>query len=253
MRAETVIKRTDGVDMIPLFAGVEDCACGYSFGPHIRNYFLVHYCLSGKGRLCDKLGEHKISEGELFIIRPGEVTTYTADEKEPWRYVWIAFEGTKSSVFSAEKSVYSCPSEPFMRIFELICDKEECPDIYISLIYDMIYRLFTAREHDTDTLSSVRKYIKYNYMMDITAEKIAESFGYERTYLYRIFKRRYGTGIKAYIIKTRMENAKEFLLEGHSVGESALLSGYTDEFNFSRAYKKYFGIAPSHTKAKFQQ
>jgi two-component system response regulator YesN len=85
-------------------------------------------------------------------------------------------------------------------------------------------------------------------MTDISAESVARSFGYERTYLYRIFKKRYGTGIKEYIIKIRMDNARAFLLDGRSVAATAALIGYKDEFNFSRAYKKYFGIPPSHAK-----
>ena len=84
--------------------------------------------------------------------------------------------------------------------------------------------------------------------MDISAESVGRSFGYERTYLYRIFKKRYGIGIKEYIINVRMENARQFLIDGRSVGETAALTGYKDEFNFSRAYKKHFGIPPSQSK-----
>ena len=79
---------------------------------------------------------------------------------------------------------------------------------------------------------------------------MAKSFGYERTYLYRIFKKRYGIGIKEYIINVRMDNARQFLADGRSVGETAALTGYKDEFNFSRAYKKHFGIPPSHTRCE---
>ncbi|MBQ7387293.1 MAG: helix-turn-helix domain-containing protein [Clostridia bacterium] len=248
MKAEIIIDKINATDMIPIFIGCESCESGHTYGPHIRSHYIIHYCLSGKGTLFDKFGEHKISAGELFIIREGELTTYSADGDDPWEYVWIAFMGERASVFSTDRSVYSCSSEPFLRILELAEAAETSSDIYVSIIYDIIYRLFSKREHSSDTLSSIRKYIRYNYMMDISAESVASSFGYERTYLYRIFKKRYGTGIKEYIIKIRMDNARAFLLEGRSVAETAALTGYKDEFNFSRAYKKHFGIPPSKTR-----
>ena len=63
-------------DIIPITVGREKCASGYKFGPHVRSYYVIHFCLSGKGTLIDKFGKREISAGELFIIRPDEVSTY---------------------------------------------------------------------------------------------------------------------------------------------------------------------------------
>ena len=57
-------------------------------------------------------------------------------------------------------------------------------------------------------------------------------------------------GIKEYITGVRMERAKEFLLGGHSVCDTAFMVGYRDEFNFSKAFKKYYGKAPSYIKGE---
>lgn len=248
MKFDLIIDRGSDTDIIPLFVGHEQCKPSHSFGPHIRSHHIVHYCLSGKGVLYDKFGEHKIGAGELFIIRPDEVTTYTADEHEPWEYLWLGFKGERAGAFTTDRSVYSCKSDLFIRALELAEATETSSDIYVSIIYELIYRLFSESEHSTDTLSKIRKYVRYNYMTSITADGVARAFGYERTYLYRIFKKRYGISIKEYIIKIRMENARIFLEEGRTVAETAAITGYGDEFNFSRAYKKYYGIPPSHSR-----
>ena len=242
-----IIDRIDATDIIPMFVGYENCRNGHCYGPHIRKHYLLHFCLSGKGVLYDKFGEHRVCAGELFVIRPDEVTTYVADRDDPWQYVWIAFKGERASVFQSERSVYPCSAEPFLRIRELLDADVSDFDLYTSIVYDIIYRVFGASEHSADTLSKIRKYIRYNYMTELSADGVARSFGYERTYLYRIFKKRYGISIKEYIIKVRMENARAFLLEGRSVAETAALTGYKDEFNFSRGYKKHFGYSPSQT------
>lgn len=240
----------DFTDVYPIFVGEHDCGSGHSFGPYVREYYLIHFCTSGCGVLRDKNGVHRISGGELFIIRPGEITTYTADEKTPWSYRWIAFSGRRADVFAGALSVYKTPEGMGERISELIRQGVSSPEIYISLIYELIYRL-SLKSTDAatdDKLYRIRQYIQYNYMEDLRVTSLAHSFGFERSYLYRIFKKRYGVGIKEYITEVRMEFAKRFLSEGYTVGESAHLVGYEDEFNFSKSFKRHYGISPSEFK-----
>ena len=80
--------------------------------------------------------------------------------------------------------------------------------------------------------------------MKINVEKISSMFGFERSYLYRLFKKEYGISVKEYIIKVRMDKAKELLKSGSTVADVAELVGYSDEFAFSKAFKKYLGISP---------
>jgi AraC-like DNA-binding protein len=51
-------------------------------------------------------------------------------------------------------------------------------------------------------------------------------------------------GIQEYIIGVRMENAKTLLQNGFSVNRTADMVGYHDSFNFSKMFKKLFGISP---------
>jgi AraC-like DNA-binding protein len=82
-------------------------------------------------------------------------------------------------------------------------------------------------------------------MIPLSVEGLAKSYGFERSYLFRMFKARYGVGIKEYIIRVRMRCALQFLEEGAGVSECAHLVGYEDEFNFSKAFKKHYGYSPS--------
>lgn len=237
-------------DLSPIFVGEHNCDRGHSFGPFVREYYLIHFCSSGCGVLKDKYGVHKISKGELFIIRPGEVTVYTADNKTPWSYHWIAFSGKRAEVFLGARSVYKIPEGMGERLKELIEDSVSAPDIYIAFVYELMYRLFSknADAESDDKLGNIRQYIRYNYMENLRVSSLARSFGFERSYLYRIFKKRYGVGIKEYITDVRMEFAKNFLTEGYTVGECSHMVGYEDEFNFSKSFKRHFGISPSELK-----
>lgn len=250
---EYIIADEDSFDDIsPIFAGDEVCKSGYRFGPAVREYYLIHFCLSGRGVLRDKYGERDIEGGELFIIRPGEVTVYSADEVDPWHYIWIAFTGKKAEKFNTGRSVYPFSGEITKRLRALIDLGETSAERYISVLFDLMCEVISGDDAvaDEDKLHKVRKYIKYNYMHPLRVEALAHTAGFERSYLYRIFKARYGVSVKDYITKTRMENAKKLLADGYTVCESARLVGYEDEFNFSKAFKKYYGTSPSLIKVQ---
>ncbi|MBR5449456.1 MAG: AraC family transcriptional regulator [Clostridia bacterium] len=234
-------------DVVPVLAGHEKCAPSHTFGPYVRDYFLIHFCLAGKGVITDKSGTHSVSAGEVFIIRPDEVTVYSADATDPWEYAWIGFVGARSELFYRAPTVTQLPVSLGERARELVLDDVTATAPYIAVIYEIIYHLFSSDETDTATnrLRRVRRYIQYNYMQDLSVASLARDFGFDRSHLFRIFKERYGVGLKEYITRVRMENAARLLEDGFSVSETAALVGYPDPFNFSKAFKAYYGIPPS--------
>ena len=233
-------------DVTPLFIGREACEPAHSYGPYIRDCYIVHFCLNGCGTLTNRQGTFKINEGQFFVIREGEVTTYTADRDNPWEYVWIAFRSGERC-FGGDVSVFDTPHGLDDRLTEIIAEGSLSREGCLAVIYDIIYHTSHPRQtsQDNERVRIIRRYIRYNYMRPITVNSIAESFGFERSYLYRAFKARYGIGIKEYITSVRMEKAEEFLRRGYTVKESAQMVGYADEFNFSKAFKARCGVSPS--------
>ena len=234
-------------DVTPVIAGHEKCSPGHKFGPAVREYYLIHFCLSGRGSFTDSRGTHKVTAGEAFIIREGELTVYSADENDPWEYAWLGFIGERSDRFITAPSVASLPMRLGERVRELVLDDVSATEPYIAVVYDLMYYLFKEQREDTptDRLRRVHRYIKYNYMRDLSINELSDTFGFDRSYLFRIFKQRYGIGLKEYLTKIRMENATRLLSDGFSVTEVATMVGYSDPFNFSKMFKSYHGVSPS--------
>ena len=78
--------------------------------------------------------------------------------------------------------------------------------------------------------------------LEDTAAQLFMSANKLRKRLYRM-----GTTYKALVLRTRMELASHYLLDTQlSVQEIAYLLDYSSPAPFSRAVKRYFGLAPEH-------
>lgn len=90
----------------------------------------------------------------------------------------------------------------------------------------------------------IKAYIDSGRCMSSGLEELAGLFAYDKFYLEKRFRERFGTGIISYRNQKRMEVAKE-LLKSDTVSGVAEKTGFKSIYSFSRAYKQFYGIAPS--------
>ena len=237
-------------DLNPLVAGEHRCRSGHSFGPAVRKYTLLHYVLSGKGTLYTKEGSYTVTAGQAFLILPGKVTTYTADEKDPWHYRWIGFDGVLSERFAQLPPVVSLQAELFSHLWQLGEESSVTEYRLASALFALYADLFEDKSHKNPHVSKVVDYIRSSYMQPIRVHQIAKELNLDRRYLSRLFKEHTGQSIQDYLVSVRMEEAKQLLQSGHSVNESARLAGYEDVSNFSKMFKNYHGYPPATMKHK---
>lgn len=80
---------------------VANCGCSkteplHSFGPALKPNYVIHFVLNGKGRFSIGGQKYELESGSGFLIPPGELAFYQADEQEPWTYIWVGFTGNKA-------------------------------------------------------------------------------------------------------------------------------------------------------------
>ncbi len=235
-------------ELVPTVLGEEECVPSHSFGPYIREYFLIHYCISGKGIFSVNGKTYEVGKGDIFIICPGQPTVYTADKDDPWHYAWIGFSEKEAERIRTLPPVMPYRAETFLRVAEFARMGVRNYEIYLSHIYEILYYLFSDRETNRDVCKQVNDYIRLNYMQELTVESISSRFGLNRRYLSRIFKAKYGVAGKEYIVTVRCHMAAEFLKNGYNVSEAALMTGYSDQFGFSKMFRKVVGTSPSEYK-----
>ncbi len=238
-------------ELNPLVAGWQNCSPGYSYGPFIRDFYVIHYILSGKGKFKNSNGTFALGAGEYFIIRADELTFYQADEKDPWSYIWIGFDGSLSSRFDSIPDVGKFSDEQFFLDIKFTEDDIPKYEEFLTGKLFLLYAQFCRDEKESvKHIYKVKNFIKRNYMSDISVEDIAKNLGVNRIYLSRAFKEEFGASIMQYIVSVRMNHAKHFLESGYSVAEVAEMVGYSDGFGFSKMFKKHFGISPINLKSK---
>ncbi len=247
MRDFALIDRHFG-DLNPLILGEERCAPGHTFGPAVREYTLIHFVTSGKGTFWRDGVAHPVQAGEAFVIRPGEVTTYSADRDAPWSYQWVGFTGSLTARFATLPAVLSYRrnwAEEMLSIYE----NDGVGEWRVaSLLFGMCAEFFAVPKPQNHYVRRVQTYIDTLYMQPIRVESIAEQMNLDRRYLSRLFKQKTGRTIRDYIIEVRMSAAKRQLEQGATVAEAAMRAGYEDVCNFSKLFKRVTGISPGHWK-----
>lgn len=78
----------------------------------------------------------------------------------------------------------------------------------------------------------------------IKLEELAEGTGYTKEYLAKLFKKEMGISVSDYILKARIDEAKDLFAQGRSCGEVTHLLGFSSQSYFIRQFKKTTGMTP---------
>ena len=99
---------------------------------------------------------------------------------------------------------------------------------------------------------AIREMVDARYMEQISLNDAARLVDLHPVYLSVLFKKETGVNFKDYVIKVRMENAKELLREGRTINQVAEMVGYQDPKYFSRLFARVVGVAPAQYKKLYQ-
>ena len=238
-------------DINPVQCGWHHCDPGHSFGPAVRDYYLLHFVISGRGQFISHGRTLSLREGQIFVIRPGETTTYRADEKAPWHYIWIGFEcGPQMAELLREDVLHLPLAEP---LFLAMASGDRLARGREWLLCGKIYELFTLLEGRSsgprtrdECVSQAVTYLETEYMRDVAIADLAQRLNMSRSRFSVLFKAETGVSPQQYLTRLRMERAVELLTwRRFTVSETAAAVGYADVYTFSRVFKLKHGVSPT--------
>lgn len=248
-----------------LFCGRQSCHPGEAAGPAVREHYLMHYCLSGRGVYRAQGVSYEIGPGEGFLILPGELSSHQADDQEPWSHIWVGFSGSRAAQYlqccglGKEHRTYQCAQPQRL---------EACVEAMMSfdtagagnelLLLGELYTFLgwvaqsaqgsarRSRETGSEYVELAMEYIRNHFQEDLTVAKLARYVGLNRSYLTTVFQNTINMSPQQYLMRFRMERAAKMLQEKNlTVGEIARSCGYPDPLTFSKAFKRTLGVTPS--------
>lgn len=246
------------------------CGCSkteplHSFGPAVKPHYLIHYVLRGKGRFVMNGKEYPLEEGAGFLIEPGELAFYQADEHEPWTYVWVGFSGAKAAEYvrgmglSALHPVFA--SEYADELYRTVMDMMEhntyglTNDLrrngLLGIFLSIIARTASLQEKSESDkaniyVSKAVDFIRSNYYNPIRVTHVADYVCINRSYLYTLFQNYLGMSPQQFLTTFRITKARELLdSTTYPIESIALSCGYRDALVFTKAFRAMKGMSPS--------
>ncbi len=122
--------------------------------------------------------------------------------------------------------------------------------LFFTEQFEIIMSFIGSSTRDS-VLDDILHYINHNYTKNITLENIAPLFGYNSSYLGKIFSKKVGENFNSYVDHIRIEQSKELLLNDTSkVYVIAEKVGYRSVDYFHIKFKKYVGQSPAEFRKK---
>ena len=248
---------------------------------HDHDFTEFTYILTGKGKYIVEGNVYEVGAGDVIICNPGvKHQNIVVNPKEPTVEFFAGFTDfhfknmpANSIVLKDGGYVLHTSSDTKREI------SKHCYDMIAENSTNYVGKYFMLKAHLMQILLlmfreiaeisgpeqqrcnfesynkkyAVKKIINYlneNYENKISLDQIAHNMYLSPVYISKIFKEETGESPINYLIKIRLDKAKDILLnsESGSIKSIANRVGYEDVYHFSKLFKKYYGISPLYYK-----
>ncbi len=235
------------------------------------NHFALYAIRSGRGTWVTGGSRCQAEAQDLMLVYPDTECSFWADPQSGCTCLWVEFTGTRAEAYL--RNAGFSRGQPKRRT-QCIHQMEQ---ILVSVLEaqgtasnqlraDGNFRIFLADLMEEQTpkdpgealrltrgpktseyIRTAMEYLAKHYPEDIKIRELADLVGINRSYFASSFKKATGCSPKEYLLRLRMERAKQ-LLETTLMPISSISSavGYEDPLAFSRIFKRYSGLSPTN-------
>ena len=258
-------------DLFIVKIGEQDCPPQHAYGPAKRAHFLIHFVLSGRGKLhCDQ-GVFDVGPGQGFLIMPDETAFYQADEEMPWHYAWVGYRGrhaayiTSAAGLTAQNRIFTV-NEPLFA-WQILQDmRTDASELRLNQLAaaGSLMRFIAHIAPQTDPQSAVSAaksycnkaiwYLEGNFDRAVSIQETADFVGLSRSHLYRLMMEECGQSPKDMLLAIRMRHARRLLRETtHSLEEISRLIGLQTGAQLGVIFRQVHGVTPGQYRKEHMQ
>ncbi|MDF2722562.1 MAG: AraC family transcriptional regulator [Paenibacillus sp.] len=253
------------------------CDVGFQLSNHKQICYEISYIVAGKGWFATNGVRHDLQAGDLYIGVPGELHSGGTVADDPFRYFYLGFHFNENEPayhpfllikeMMDHKESPRCNDRfdirtPFAGVLKELSSaspfSQPMIQSYLEQILVMTYRNFFSdwdAKYPGEGMENAAKRAVYaaiyyidNHLLKIEdLKEVSDAFGYSLSYLSHLFTKETGDSLRHYYTKRKWEKAIELMKEGqYSVTEVAGIMRYDSIHTFSRAFRKWFGLSPTH-------
>jgi AraC-like DNA-binding protein len=265
------VENIQSCDLVVYQCGMEKCKPHHSYGPAVRDHFLIHFILEGQGTFYVGDKAYKLSKDEGFLICPDVITYYEADGTNPWQYAWVGFKGIKAKAYlnlanlTREKPIFLHRDSSLIR--STLQDMRKAAalkyagnlrlqgllSIFLSELIEIAERSEVQEASYKDLyIKKAMLMIETNYSRALSIEDMAKNLGLNRNYFSSLFKESLNISPQEYLIKYRVNKACELIKNRSlSISDISRSVGYSDALGFSKIFKKVKGCSPKQYREMY--
>lgn len=254
---------------------IDDEPDGKDFTMHIHDRCEIYFFVSGDVEYLVEGSKYPLKENSLMIMRPAEAHAPKIAGHSTYERYAINFpldfaslidpDGWLTKAFSdrplGKNNMFSTSEMDMVLVKKLF--SEMCSDnddygkrltinTHLITLLDMINRAWgenaKMKHKQQSNAQRIVLYVNDHLTEDISVPKLAEHFYISTSQFNRVFRQATGAAPWDYITKKRLTIAKELLKNGISAQEAAESCGFKDYSVFYRAYNRYFGHPPKHSR-----
>jgi len=227
------------------------------FSPFNRIYFMV----AGEGRVETQNETVILEPGKMYVIPPNIKFNVVCDnyiEKFYIHFNAVLFSGI--DLFDGiGRCIYAEIDNHWLKEFLNCAKSNSLADIFNckAMLFEAMSVFLNQLSLDIGTTFSINfkygqihTFINENLSAALTSKKVAEALNLSHSSLIKKYKKDTGITLNSYIRNALLKRAIEKLLfTDASIKEIAFDLKFTDEFYFSRFFKKHIGFSPREYKA----
>jgi len=233
---------------------------------NLSSYY-ISYTMSGSAILEYNDKENYIEPFQAFWIDCHDYQNYYTNPRDgKWNQLWVHFYGPSCESYyktflrqNNNSNIISLPAENQVaeKIEQLIGmyqhgNNSIAVDTFAtSVLVDIMTQCILAAAVTTDLaaipdfIRDAASYIRENYRSKITLNDLGSRYSTDKYYFQKTFKRYLGITPHSYLIRTRLNKAKELLrTTTMSVNQIAFAVGIENVSHFINTFKKHENVTP---------
>lgn len=235
------------------------------FPHHIHNAVEIAWMQKGSSTLKIEDRQYTIASGDVFIVFPNQVHSYTSFDSEEY----LLYVIPEAILKPYKKWLYNFESEkPIIKIYEesklyfnniekeILFPNEFSENIISAycqaLLGNTLRKLTLKKQGDTkSTLNKIISFCAKNLSSELSLEILSKELYLSKSHISHLFSKNLGLTFKQYINTLRINEATHLLdSTDRKISDIAFSCGFSDIRTFNRVFKKVTLLSPREYRNK---